>query len=542
MTVGTLALTCVLLVAGQAPDDIMSLNKRRVRIPIDIQPSRLQEITQLTLYVSPDKGQTWHKEAVVPPEKGEFIFNAPADGEYWFRMATTNRQDKQEPENIYNGPPPQKILIDTLQPLVRITSAQRQGEEAAVAWEIQEDHPDLASLRLEYRTADMPEGSWERAMVSPSLTGQTRIRLPGPKAVQLRLQMKDTAGNLSVTEATVAGAAGVTTAGFTPESQAPPAPSHADPAVPSPGSVKAPPAAQSESSSRDTNFVPPPSLPQAQAERVPSPAGGIAGNVGSPSAVQRPENRGDVGAQLVASSEVRVPTAGPAAPSAPPAAPTRALPPLQIVNNTELTMEYELTRVGPSGVGKVELWLTEDDGKSWQRWAEDPEATASLRGGKYQRRVELPREGVFGFRLVVQSPVGLGDAPPHAGDPPEMRVEVDITPPRAQLYCGPDPQHDNALLLKWECEDRNLSATPVTLEWAERAEGPWHPIAPPLAASPNWNSWKLPSGIPVYVYLRLRVRDKAGNEGVAVTPRPQLADLSKPAGHLLSISPTPPHP
>ena len=40
----------------------------------------------------------------------------------------------------------------------------------------------------------------------------------------------------------------------------------------------------------------------------------------------------------------------------------------------------------------------------------------------------------------------------------------------------------------------------------------------------------------------LRVRDTAGNEGVDVSDRPQLADLSKPAGHLLGITVTPRHP
>jgi hypothetical protein len=212
---------------------------------------------------------------------------------------------------------------------------------------------------------------------------------------------------------------------------------------------------------------------------------------------------------------------------------------VQILNSTELTLDYELAKVGPSGIGKVELWLTEDDGQSWQRWAEDPEAAASMRGGKYQRRIELPREGVFGFRLVVLSHAGLGEPPPKPGDPPEMRVEVDITQPRAQLYCQPDPQRENALLLRWECEDKNLAACPVTLEWSDEPQGTWKEIAAKLPATPGWYSWKLPEGVPVLVYLRLTVWDTAGNKAVAVTPTPQLADLAKPVGHLLRIAPTP---
>jgi hypothetical protein len=528
MTVGTLTLACVLLATGQVPDDVAAFNQVRVRLPIEIQPARRQEISQITLYVSADKGQTWNQEAVALPDKTEFTFNAPADGEYWFRVATKDLRGRQEPENIYQGPPAQKILIDTLKPLVRIVSARREGEDVAVAWEIQEDHPDLKSERLEYHTPDMPEGTWEQAMLTQSLSGQTRVRIPGQKAARIRLQMKDTAGNLSLAEATVAAGSGITTAGFTPEGTGPAPVRPASQTMPAPAEALKP----------GPGAVPVPTPPAPQADRVPLP-GPAAGQAVLPPAPRPEQAPADAGAVPVASSDAPPLGQSGALPST--AFANRPLPAAQIVNSTELTMKYRLDRVGPSGVGKVELWLTTDDGRSWQRWAEDPEAAASLHGGEYQRRVELPKEGVYGFRLVVQSPVGLGDAPPQPGDPPEMRVEVDMTAPKAQLYCMPDPDHDNALLLRWECEDKNLAGMPVILEWAEQREGPWQRIAPPLAARPNLYSWALPPGTPVYVYLRLRVRDTAGNEGVAVTPRPQLADLSKPTGRLLAISPTTRH-
>ena len=45
--------------------------------------------------------------------------------------------------------------------------------------------------------------------------------------------------------------------------------------------------------------------------------------------------------------------------------------------------------------------------------------------------------------------------------------------------------------------------------------------------------------MPVQVYMRLRVRDLAGNESVAVTADPQLVDLSEPEGKLLNVSVSP---
>jgi hypothetical protein len=47
----------------------------------------------------------------------------------------------------------------------------------------------------------------------------------------------------------------------------------------------------------------------------------------------------------------------------------------------------------------------------------------------------------------------------------------------------------------------------------------------------------VPPGTPVQVYLRVRVRDKAGNEGIAVTSSPQYVDLIEPEGSLLGVLP-----
>jgi hypothetical protein len=501
MNGGAATLICLAFLLGQSGPDVVPLNQQRVRLPLEVDPLRRREISQFVLYVSTDQGRTWQQSATLPADKSEFLFYAPEDGEYWFRVATLNPQGKQEPENIYTGPPPQKILVDTRRPIIRWQKVERHGEEVVVAWEIQEEHPDLSSLRLQYRTAQTPAGAWEQVAILPALVGEGRLRIAPNQALTLRLVLRDVAGNQSVAETSLPAETGVTPTAFPP----------AGPGVAGPNSVPAPPG--------------PPSAvlagPLLGGAAPPAPAPGLP--------APRPSF----------SSPASAVTLPPAATTAAPAAPPRPLPPVRLVNSDVVTLEYELTQVGPSGIGKVEIWLTEDDGQSWQLWADDPQATSGVSGGKYQGQVKLPHEGVFGFRLVVQNKVGLGDAPPKPGDPPELRVEVDLTPPRAQLYCQPDPQRENALLLRWECEDKNLAATPVTLEWAEQRDGPWKVIQANLPASPGWYSWKLPPDLPVWIYLRLRVRDAAGNEAQAVTPQPQLADLTRPVGRLLGVSAAP---
>src|SRR5205807_6942581 len=132
--------------------------------------------------------------------------------------------------------------------------------------------------------------------------------------------------------------------------------------------------------------------------------------------------------------------------------------PAEIINSTQATIDYEVTRQGPSGVGKVEIYLTQDEGRSWRHCYEDLHPRSPL-------TVNLPGEGVFGLRLVATSGAGLRKKPPQPGDLPQMRIEVDTTPPAVKLFPPqPDPNRRDALLLTWNASDRNLAANPVTLQ------------------------------------------------------------------------------
>ena len=211
-------------------------------------------------------------------------------------------------------------------------------------------------------------------------------------------------------------------------------------------------------------------------------------------------------------------------------------------------LEYELSKIGPSGVGSVEIFFTENDGQKWELLARDAKVVGKTSGGRQKGEIELPQDGIYGFTIVVKSQAQLKqemlteDRKPHGpqpGDVPEIRVEVDTVPPTAEMF---PPRRDmtktNALVLFWKASDKNLSSNPVTLEWAEHRDGPWNPIANNLPNSGK-HSWQLPDRLPVEVYLRLRVTDLAGNEGIATTPQPITVDLSEPEGRLTSVTVSP---
>src|SRR5205823_2907531 len=155
-----------------------------------------------------------------------------------------------------------------------------------------------------------------------------------------------------------------------------------------------------------------------------------------------------------------------------PPTPRKPLPTLQYVNSPEVVLEYQLSKVGPSGVGSVDIYLTQDDGQNWDHVATDPMVIGKTTGGEHKGIVELPGDGVYGFSLVVKSLAQLKQemaSPekkpkgPRGGDVPEIRVEVDTVAPTAELF---PPRRDaskaNSLMLIWTAADKNLGSHPIT--------------------------------------------------------------------------------
>ena len=516
---GTMLTTLFLAVVGQGPDNISYSNQLKNRFPINIQAARRPEIRELLLYCSSDKGTSWQTVAKIAPDGTEFIYTAPADGEYWFRSAVVDKQGKQNPENLYKGAPDQKMVIDTLKPLVKLVSTQRQGEEIAVDWDIQEEHPDAKTLKLEYQT---PNSAWTQVSLTPGAKGQARFRPGSTGPVLVRMELKDLAGNYTQTQAEIPGT-GLTPTGFTGAPTASGSGNSAPPPLNSelrnPQPINDPPASHL---SPPREIVTP--QPIASSLQAPPPLSGPPTRVGPPP-VTPPTTR------LVASSDAPPPGGA--------VAYQKQIPPAKHVNIKEVDLEYELTRMGPSGIGSVDLWWTLDDGQTWEK-APNPEVKDLVKEGlqqHYQRTVALLEgDRVYGFSLVVKSRAGLGKAPPKAGDIPEVRIELDTTPPVAKLFSPrQDPAKKDNLILSWQATDKNLADKPITVEWAERPDGNWQTIAADIVDSGQY-SWRPAPGMPVQVYLRLRVRDLAGNEGVAVTGEAQLIDLTEPEGHLVNVS------
>jgi hypothetical protein len=549
---GTLFWTCItLLVPGAGPEPVY-FNQPMFKIPIRFPNERRAEIQKFILYVSRDQGKSWECHEQAPPTANAFVYKAKDDGTYWFTIATLDTQGKESPSDALKGPPRQKVVVDMTNPVLQV-QAERRGEEVLMKWIIQDENPDLTSLHVDYQT---PEGKWFPVGAMPEVKGQATFR-PGTQGdVTVRVQVKDLAGNPGEATSAVTNGGVITAGNSGNDAAVNPQPKPGD--NPVRRADLAPQPTRGSTEAQDNSLFPPP-VPAAAAPpppAPPSPSGGQrpAAAPVEPGAAVRPKPPTDLGAgfvPLATPPSTQVSSDKPAGASPLAGATRGALPDLQYVNKRQVKLEFDVSKVGPSGLGGVEVYMTSDEGLTWTLAPVDGNAllpvsaegrpTGPMHGSV---AVSLSQEGLrYGFCVIVKSRAGLGKPPPQKGEPPHVRLELDQTPPRAALYRPqPDPNHPNALILSWLATDRNLTANPVNLEWAERREGSWQPVsteplpnnlpAPGSAEQPQGPtgtfSWQLPDRMPSKVYLRLTVRDTAGNVSVAQTPEPVLIDLTVP--------------
>jgi hypothetical protein len=204
--------------------------------------------------------------------------------------------------------------------------------------------------------------------------------------------------------------------------------------------------------------------------------------------------------------------------------------PVRMVNDKRFSINYEVKDVGPTGVSQIELWYT-SDGHDWLK-------AGIIREAHSPYTANVDRDGLYGLTMVARSGVGLGKRPPRPGDAPQVWIEVDTTKPEVKLTAlranlGPDTHH---LVIGWTATDKNLGPKPITLSYAEQADGPWTPIAANIENTGRY-VWQVPKTASARFMLRVQATDLAGNIAEAQTPEPISLDLAQPTVAILGIEP-----
>ncbi len=181
---------------------------------------------------------------------------------------------------------------------------------------------------------------------------------------------------------------------------------------------------------------------------------------------------------------------------------------LQMISTKRFRLDYAINAIDPSGVAKVDLWMTRDNGREWQLWGSDPDSVSPF-------PVQVNEEGRYGFRIVIHSRDGLTGQGPSQGDTPDMYVHVDSQPPLTKITSVPYGRGNEAgrLVINWSVSDPFLSLRPIRLSYSRGPAGPWTVIEDGLRNIGRY-VWKVEPNVPERVFLKIEAIDQAGNVGV----------------------------
>ena len=539
---------------GGAASRTLYRKSRNFKIPFNLVAKDRARIKELNLLVSEDQGYHWRGVSKTFPDQQWFTFRSSHDGEYWFAVQIVTIDGKVSPALDAIVDPNMKVVVDTFPPTLLLDPDERQGSQAAVRWEVKDENLDLKSLVVEYQVEGV--GSWRRVPIK-----RTNLRLIGgqqwdagtAEAIKVRASVEDKAGN--VAEAMIdlpegtASPSDLVTQG--PSDEGPPGisrfPDRAPPDIdagPTFTPVNRPPAAVRRPSSKPARASrTAPAVPEVGSTRggtsdwdrnpAPPDVSRSAPPIVDPPAMDRfpPADSGLRGSSAPLSRD-----------SAPANPPAFAEPPVRdgggggtlLVANPRFKLQYAIDDAGPNGPATVELWITQDGGRTWIRRGDDPDRVSPI-------EVDLGGEGTYGLSLVARSASGLGDQPPAPGDPPQSWVEVDSTPPAMQLQ---PPQvgtgiNSGKVAIAWRASDLHLPPRSVTLSWRlDQPEAPWQTIVDAQESAGQY-IWTVPTTVPQRFHLKVEAADSVGHRGSAETTDmgPIMVDRSRPRSRIIGLDP-----
>ncbi len=506
--------------SGGAPaPEVRFVAKRTLNVPVNFRPERVKELRVARLFVSRDGGEVYEigGDPIDPAKTNEFNYTAKEDGEYWVQLQLEFKDGTLEPKNPRALPPAEKVVIDTVKPVVVVTSAEMVGEEAVIEWRIDDKHPADANTRIWYKQTGGDNSAWQEVPAAAISKRTARFKPAVAGAITVQVTTADLARNIGHVNKDVKGPI-TTTSGSGPL-----------PAAPAGGGLDAAPTPPTTLGPKEpfgpsaplpaVNFNPEPPAPRPTTPAF-SPA---------PTEVLKP----------IATSTSSPPATTPAPVAGAPAA---EAPTAQFSRTPRFELNYTLDS-GASGVARVDLYVSRDDGRSWVRWSQHDGRETPLKV-VLDTRFNKEVEGDYGFVLVPVSGAGLSEGAPVANTAPELKVRVDTTAPVIKVYAPTaDPNNKAALMLNWEATDKNLGRDPIAIEYAESQQGPWKSVTgtdgptPTRIENSGSYSWQPPLNLATpKVYLRFAAWDQAGNKSEVVTPQPILVDLTKPKARIQGIS------
>ena len=539
-----------------APQPIPT-NKTRFRIPFKIESAALQRMNarELQLHVSRDGGVTWELSQTLAPDGAKFEYQAAGDGEYRFAVKTLDgRNQLHPPAGQYETG--LIVQVDTLAPLLELSLQQLGPGRVELSWNAADAHLDLSTLKLEYQQPGSQD--WEPVEVTPKATGQIPWNVSQQGQVKVRGTIADTALNIGKGQTQMQIiAVGDPAPKPRPTRRVPIAGldghEHAAISPPAAETTRLPAVESTRPNAVETTRSPAvSSMPNAIASDarigasngaaetandfrgpVITPYGGVAISPGERFVAGNEKSRPDITKDRWSDfPDPAVAQPHPVLQPNPIQQPNLALRnagPRRVVGSRRFQVGYTVDDVGPSGIGAVELFITQDQGRKWWKYGDDPDRRSPV-------DVEVPQDGEYGFSIRVRSGVGLTNDPPLPGELPSIIVAVDQTPPTVELLSAQQGQgaNSNRVQVRWRIADEHLASKPVSVYYSPTRNGPWEAVS-------GWTDdqggfeWAVTPGSPSQLYVRVVARDVAGNTAKAESPQPILVDLSRPTARIVDV-------
>ena len=514
-------------------------NKKLFSIPFAID-SRHGSTQRLSLFVSADRGATWKLYQTRPATRRRFDFHAGADGEFWFAVRLVGSV-----ERLGRSTSPEKVVVvDTTKPLLSL-EARRLGAGRVVAKWIAEDRGlDASSFILAYQSNRDSEWVSVRT-VRPThqqsrFDGEVSWSFAPSEFIRIKGEVRDQAGNVASLERMVEFGSlpqVAATNRSTPNNLTNYHQSRGDDR-PSDRESTPKPSRQPERARWSSLRTPLQTThqqirrPAADQDKQPEPA-----NTGRDSEDGFPDYDSsifeeDFGEDYPLEVDQRlIPDRDPVVgdfgyeTTEPPPSRRRTQKPISdppkpitnkngmasfVTNSLQFNLDYDVNDA--DFVSRVELWVTTDQGESWQPFGIDADRISPM-------LVEVERDGRYGFQLLVHGQDGRSTRPPQSGERPDINVIVDSQRPDAYLTGAEYLKGDQRLLkIEWRAQDETLKKRGITLSYSETQNGPWVIIAKEVANS-GYYEWRPKSNMPESFFIQIDVLDEAGNRTVHRLPQ-----------------------
>ena len=510
-------------------------------IPFQVNQPALpaSEAAEVQLLVSTDRGETWSRYASVPPAQARFLFRAPRDGEYWFGVRTIDRSNQLRPAEIDGAE--LKVIVDTSPPKLTLQAQHCESGLVTARWQVAEQRLDRNSLTILYRSG--PGLPWLRVATEREESDSAQsvwsgsvswMPVSGPGPLEVRAEIADTAGNRDISYSQVIFDPKLNTLAASAGFQSVPDTSTADPQY-SHGRLAAagqpPVSILGDESTGEESF----DGWHAASGKLPSDTyGGTPARDGdSDSRMSDPVEHGTSSPARSIAAESNPPIRNEFATSFETKAPLGRhddllpQPRSRAVNSRLFELGYDVDAAGHASPARVELWGTRDEGRTWQSYGVDEDGRSPI-------LATVKAEGTYGFRITISSsrdPIGQ---PPRPGDLADMMVTVDLTAPVARILSAEQAAYnpDGQITVRWDAADARLAQRPISLYYSVSPGGPWDPVAKDLENNGQYE-WLAQRNLPDRIFLRLEVRDEAGNVGASETTEPTVLTDKRPAVNVI---------